>query len=106
MRFRQRRRRGSTRNMQLWSQRSPRRCDRTWRHDTDLRMSKPPAWAPAAMGLLSLVLWEALVRGFDVPSFILPGPVAILEAFAADPVGLLAALASTLAVTFVSLIAA
>jgi NitT/TauT family transport system permease protein len=58
------------------------------------------------MGLLSLVLWEALVRGFDVPAFILPGPVAIVGAFAADPVGLLAALASTLAVTFASLIAA
>jgi NitT/TauT family transport system permease protein len=58
------------------------------------------------MGLLSLVLWEALVRGFDVPSFILPGPVAILGAFVADPVGLLGALASTLAVTFTSLIAA
>jgi NitT/TauT family transport system permease protein len=58
------------------------------------------------MGLLSLALWEALVRGFDVPSFILPGPVAILGAFLADPVGLLGALASTLAVTFTSLIAA
>jgi NitT/TauT family transport system permease protein len=66
----------------------------------------PPRWAPTAMAALSLVAWEALVRLFEVPEYILPGPLAILGAFAADPLGLLQALASTLTVTFVSLIAA
>jgi len=68
-------------------------------------MSPPPA-APLVFGVLSLALWEALVRLLDVPPYILPGPVAIAGAFAADPRGLLAALASTLVVTFASLVAA
>ncbi len=50
-----------------------------------------------------LGLWEALVRLLGVPVYLLPGPVAIVAAFAADPVGLTAALLSTLAVTFVAL---
>ena len=68
-------------------------------------MSPPPA-APLVFGALSLALWEALVRLFDVPPYILPGPIAIAGAFAADPRGLLAALVATLAVTFTSLVAA
>ena len=60
----------------------------------------------AATGFVAVVLWEAAVRGFGVPPYILPGPVAILQAFASDPLGLLAALGSTLAVTFAALIAA
>jgi NitT/TauT family transport system permease protein len=62
--------------------------------------------AAAGFGLLVLVLWEAAVRGFGVPPYVLPGPVAIATAFAADPLGLLAALGSTLAVTFAALVAA
>ncbi len=58
---------------------------------------------PAAFGLLVLGLWEALVRLLDIPVYLLPGPVAIVAAFAADPFGLTAALLSTLAVTFVAL---
>ncbi len=62
--------------------------------------------APALFGLLALAAWEAAVRLSGVPVYIVPGPVAIVAAFAADPVGLLASLASTLFVTFVALIAA
>jgi NitT/TauT family transport system permease protein len=62
--------------------------------------------AATGFGLLVLVLWEAAVRLFDVPPYIVPGPVSILGAFAEDPLGLLAALASTLTVTFAALIAA
>ena len=62
--------------------------------------------AAAGFGLLVLVLWEAAVHGFGVPRYILPGPVEIVGAFAADPLGLLTALGSTLAVTFAALIAA
>ena len=60
-------------------------------------------WAPALFGLLALALWEAAVRLADVPVYQLPGPIAIAGAFAADPVGLLQALASTLLVTFAAL---
>jgi len=62
--------------------------------------------AAAGFGLLVLALWEAAVRFFAVPRYILPGPIAIVQAFVADPLGLLAALGSTLAVTFAALVAA
>jgi len=63
-------------------------------------------FAPALFGLLALVLWEAAVRIGDVPVYQLPGPIAIVGAFAADPVGLLQALASTLFVTLAALLVA
>jgi NitT/TauT family transport system permease protein len=63
-------------------------------------------YAPALFGLLALALWEAAVRLFDVPVYQVPGPIAIVGAFAADPAGLLQALASTLLVTFAALLVA
>jgi NitT/TauT family transport system permease protein len=63
-------------------------------------------WAPAGFGLLALVLWEVVVRVSGIPVYQLPGPIAIVGAFAADPVGLLEALASTLIVTFAALLVA
>jgi NitT/TauT family transport system permease protein len=63
-------------------------------------------WAPALFGLVALALWEAAVRITDVPVYQLPGPIAIVGAFVADPVGLLQALASTLFVTFSALLVA
>jgi NitT/TauT family transport system permease protein len=63
-------------------------------------------WAPAAFGLLALVLWEAAVRIVGVPVYQLPGPIAIAQAFIADPTGLLEALVSTLTVTFAALFVA
>jgi len=59
--------------------------------------------APLLFGLLALIAWEAVVRAADVPPYIVPGPVAIVSAFAAAPLSLLAALASTLVVTFIAL---
>ena len=75
-------------------------------------MSRPessrtvPGWAPWGFALLALAIWEGLVRALGVPVFILPGPVAIIAAFLADPLGLAQALASTLAVTAAALAAA
>ncbi|HEX5325187.1 MAG TPA: ABC transporter permease subunit [Acetobacteraceae bacterium] len=62
--------------------------------------------APAVLGAIVLVAWEALVRALAIPPYLLPGPVAIGGAFAADPIGLLGALLSTLVVTFVALLVA
>ncbi len=62
-------------------------------------------FAPAAFGVLTLVLWEVAVRAFAVPPYILPGPVAIIGAFMADPALLLGSLASTLLVTAAALVA-
>jgi NitT/TauT family transport system permease protein len=64
------------------------------------------ALAPALFALLALVLWEALVRLLDVPVYLVPGPITIIGAFCADPLGLLAALASTLIVSFAALVVA
>jgi NitT/TauT family transport system permease protein len=63
-------------------------------------------YAPALFGLLTLLVWEAAVRISGVPSYLVPGPVAIIAAFLADPAGLLFSLASTLMVTFAALFVA
>jgi NitT/TauT family transport system permease protein len=60
---------------------------------------------PLAFGLLALLLWEGAVRLFGVPPYILPGPVAIVQAFLAAPALLLTSLVSTLAVTAAALVA-
>ena len=65
-----------------------------------------PRIAPFFFGLLALVLWESVVRLAEVPVYILPGPLAVVGAFLADPGGLLVSLASTLTVTFVALLVA
>ena len=57
-------------------------------------------------GLLGLAAWELAVRVSGVPEYLVPGPVAIVGAFAAEPLGLLTSLASTLIVTFTALGAA
>ena len=64
---------------------------------------KPERLAPIAFGLLILLGWEAYVRAAEIPPYLLPGPLAILAAFWADPAGLLGSLLSTLAVTFTAL---
>ena len=61
---------------------------------------------PTLFGLLFLAVWEAAVRLTGVPVYLVPGPIAILAAFARDPGGLLASLLSTLIVTFAALIMA
>src|SRR5689334_15211057 len=63
-------------------------------------------YAPILFGLLALLVWEAAVRISGVPSYLVPGPVAIIAAFLADPGGLLLSLASTLLVTFAALLTA
>ena len=63
-------------------------------------------YAPALFGLLALALWEAGVQAAEVPVYLLPGPVAIVRAFIADPGGLLTSLLSTLFVTFAALLVA
>jgi NitT/TauT family transport system permease protein len=53
---------------------------------------------------LCLCLWELAVRVFHVPPYLLPGPIAIVEAFVNDWRGLVAALGVTLAVMLVALL--
>jgi NitT/TauT family transport system permease protein len=59
--------------------------------------------APWLFAAFFLGLWEAAVRLTGVPQYLVPGPVAIVGAFLADPPLFLASLASTLGVTFAAL---
>ena len=56
--------------------------------------------------LAALALWQALVWLLRTPAYVLPGPLAIAAAFAADAPLLLRALLSTLSVTLAALAAA
>jgi NitT/TauT family transport system permease protein len=62
--------------------------------------------APALFGLLALAAWQAAVQIAQVPVYLVPGPVAIVGAFLADPGSLLLSLLSTLLVTFTALVVA
>jgi NitT/TauT family transport system permease protein len=54
---------------------------------------------PVAIGLLFLVVWEAAVRLYDVPPYILPGPTLIVATLWTDGASLLHSLWITLQVT-------
>ncbi|MDI3308175.1 MAG: ABC transporter permease [Acetobacteraceae bacterium] len=61
---------------------------------------------PTLVGLLVLGLWEGLVRAFAVPPYVLPGPVAIMQAMVADWGLLWASLLVTLRIALLALLAA
>jgi len=61
--------------------------------------------APAILALVALALWEAAVRFWQVPTYLVPGPIAIGAAFLADAPLLLRSLLMTLIVTGLALIA-
>jgi NitT/TauT family transport system permease protein len=63
-------------------------------------------FAPLLFGLAFLAIWQTAVMAWHVPDYLLPGPIAIVRAFAQDWFGLLRALGSTLTVTFAALVAA
>jgi NitT/TauT family transport system permease protein len=67
-----------------------------------LRASAPPA----ILGLLVLVLWEALVRAAHVPEYILPGPIEIVATLIRDAGTLFRSLLVTLTITLEALLAA
>ncbi len=61
--------------------------------------------APWVFGLIGLGLWQGAVWLFAVPAYVLPGPAAIVTAYAGDFGTLNAALVSTLTVTLAALAA-
>jgi NitT/TauT family transport system permease protein len=62
--------------------------------------------APFVLGLIALGLWQGAVSAMGVPSYVLPGPIAIGKAYIDAYKILNPALLSTLTVTFTALIAA
>ncbi len=61
------------------------------------------SWPPAIAGLLALALWQGAVWATGVPAYLVPGPIAIVQAFLAAPALLLGSLVSTLVVTATAL---
>ncbi|MEI9932883.1 MAG: ABC transporter permease subunit [Rhizomicrobium sp.] len=57
---------------------------------------------PAALGITALALWEFLVRHYQVPVFVLPGPSTIWPAFTENFASLMASLWVTLQVTWIA----
>jgi NitT/TauT family transport system permease protein len=62
--------------------------------------------APWLFGLAVLVFWEMITRLNNVPPYVLPGPLAIVESFRKDAPELLRALSFTLRVTVLAFLAA
>lgn len=62
--------------------------------------------APLLSFAAALIVWESIVRAANIPTYLLPGPLAIVAAFAADTATLLRALLATLTVTFAALLMA
>src|SRR5215471_5140864 len=63
-------------------------------------MNRSLEWViPALLGVIMLALWEAAVRAYDVPPFILPAPSAIWAALIDNFQSLMASLWATLRVT-------
>ena len=62
--------------------------------------------APAIVGLLFIALWEAVVRYYDIPPYILPGPGLVVETLWRDGPSLLGSLLVTLRITLAALAAA
>ena len=60
--------------------------------------------APAIVGLIVLLLWQAAVMAFDVPVYLVPGPAAVWRALVDDHVLLLQALGFTLRITLLALL--
>jgi NitT/TauT family transport system permease protein len=61
--------------------------------------------APVLFGLIGLALWQGAVWGMQIPRYVLPGPIAIAQAYAGDYATLNFALLSTLTVAFTALLA-
>jgi len=62
--------------------------------------------APAAVGVAFVLLWEALVKAFDVPFYLVPSPLQVLSTLVQDAPLLLSSLLVTLRITALALLLA
>lgn len=70
------------------------------------RLKSPDVIAPAIVGILSLCLWEWLVRITNTPPYLLPGPSLVLQTLVSDWSALLPSLLVTLKITGAAFVAA
>jgi NitT/TauT family transport system permease protein len=73
-------------------------ADRTARLERIVRIV-----APLGIGFVALALWEAIVRINEIPHYILPGPILVLQALINDWGTLYPSLLITLQITFMAL---
>ena len=66
-------------------------------------MNRMRYFAPIAVGLMMLVLWQAAVTLFEVPSYLVPGPLLVTQTLVQDADLLLRALLVTLRITALAL---
>lgn len=66
----------------------------------------PDLWAPIAVGVLMLLLWEVGVRITNTPSYLLPGPILVLQTLVQEWSVLFPALMITFKITLVAFVAA
>jgi NitT/TauT family transport system permease protein len=69
-------------------------------------ISRPEIIAPLGVGLLALLLWEGAVRLFEVPPYLLPGPLLVLQTLITEWPELFPSLLITLQITVVAFLAA
>ena len=72
---------------------------------SDFRHLADRAWfarvlAPLLVGVVLVVSWQAICRGFQVPRYLVPAPTDVVDSFIAHMPMLLASLQSTMEVTF------
>lgn len=61
---------------------------------------------PALLGLVVLAAWQMAVDAYDIPRYVLPGPLAIAQALADDFPSLMASLWTTLRITLLAFVLA
>jgi len=66
------------------------------------RLLSADVLAPVGVGLASLLLWEGLVRWLDVPPYLLPGPLLVLQTLVTEGGELFGSLLITLQITVVA----
>jgi NitT/TauT family transport system permease protein len=59
--------------------------------------------APALVAVVALALWQALVVAYDVPAYLVPSPLAVLQTLIADRALLAASLGVTLGIALTAL---
>ncbi|MGF1523086.1 MAG: ABC transporter permease [Leptolyngbyaceae cyanobacterium] len=70
------------------------------------KLISPEVIAPLMVGLCMLALWEGLVRYFEVPPYLLPGPSLVLQTLIQEWPDLLPSWLITMQITVVAFIAA
>lgn len=70
------------------------------------RLWSPEVLAPLGVGIVALLLWDVLVRLLEIPPYLLPGPLLVLQTLISEWGKLFPSLLVTLNITVVAFIAA